>query len=185
MKKLLIVVIAAISALFLSLAHAKTSQKEWTSVDSEPTTKSVNLRVFIPQLFVGYFGGVWDIGLSPTLSLGPIVRVFVVGDDEGYDVGLNVNYSLSGNLFKSGFILNPYVGYYHGNYDQPVNVYGVRPKEGTVVVGIQLMYQWMFDNGFNIMAGLGGEYACEKIPVTMIGNDNFHAHYEVTLGYAF
>lgn len=155
------------------------------TVDGVPMPRSVNLRVFVPELFVGYVGGVWDIGISDVMSFGPIVRVFVLGKYDGYDFGFNTNYSLSRNLFASGWVLNPYIEYYHGNYDQPANAFGIRRKVSTIVLGANLMYQWMLNNGFNIMAGLGLEYSNEKIPVTMITNSDFHPHFEVTIGYAF
>lgn len=146
---------------------------------------SVNLRVFVPPVFVGYFGGVWDIAISKNVSFGPILHVFIGGKYDGYDVGLNMNYALSGNLFKNGFILNPYLGYYNGNYKQPLDKFSSRPKVDTAFAGLNLLYQFIWKNGFNIMLGMGLEYASEEIPVNQIGNGDFHGRYELTIGYAF
>ena len=165
-------------------SKAAASQKSQT-VDEDFIDKSVNIRVNVPGLFVGWLGGVWDIGLSKWMSFGPIVRVFVAGKYSGYSVGLNVNYALSNNLFSDAWILNPYIEYAHTNYDQPVDANGIRSKQGTVVVGVNLMYQWMWKNGLNIMVGVGPEYAKERIPVTSIGDSDLHPHFEVTIGYAF
>ncbi|MCB1827099.1 MAG: hypothetical protein KDH94_01655 [Coxiellaceae bacterium] len=188
MKKLFISFSVLLMLFFTSLSFAGNPQYDDSGlqvVDGKPLAKSVNLRVFVPGLFVGYVGGVWDIAISDVMSFGPIVRVFVLGKYDGYDFGFNANYSLSGNLFSSGWVLNPYVEYYHGNYDQPLNASGVREKVSTVVLGADLMYQWMFNNGFNVMAGLGLEYTDQEIPVTMITDSDFHPHFEVTIGYAF
>ena len=161
------------------------NSQDLQTLDGEPMGKSVNLRVYVPELFVGYLGGVWDIALSNVMSFGPIVRLFVFGKYSGYAFGLNVNYSLSGDLFSDGWILNPYAEYARTNYEQAFNASGVRPKEGTGVVGANLMYEWIRNCGLNVMVGLGLEYARERIPVTSIGKTDFHPTFEVTLGYAF
>ena len=58
---------------------ATTTNQDLETVPGEPGGQSVNLCVYMPQLFVGYLGGVWDIALSNVMSFGPIVRVFVFG----------------------------------------------------------------------------------------------------------
>jgi hypothetical protein len=198
MKKLQFFVFALSLFIFLPFAAAESSlagpapaaQPQLAApsqqiLNPDPMDKSVNLRLYVPQIFVGYLGGVWDIALSDTMTFGPIVRIFVLGKYSGYDFGVNVNYSLTGDLFKNGWILNPYLEFYHADYNQPLHSDGKRNKVSSVVLGASLAYQWMLDNGFNVTAGLGIEYADEKIPVSSLGNDNFHPHYEITVGYAF
>lgn len=181
MKKILII-LALSFALISSASFAGSAEVK--KADLEPHDKWVNLRVFMPGLFVGYVGGVWDIAVSKSITVGPILHVFLYGKYDGYDFGLNMNYAFSGDIFKNGFILNPYIEYFNANYRQPLNQFGVRPRSDTVLTGLNLLYQFIWDNGFNIMLGLGVQYADQKIP-NMIGGGNFHGHYEVTFGYAF
>jgi len=194
---LLILVLASFSP--LSFAYDSTANRSTSSspqadtannqdvqtLEGDPIGKSVNLRLYVPELFEGYLGGVWDIAISNIMSFGPIVRLFVFGKYSGYAFGLNVNYSLSGDLFSDGWVLNPYVEYARTNYEQPFDASGVRKKKGTGVVGANMLYEWIWNSGFNVMVGLGLEYARERIPVTSMGKSDFHPTFEFTLGYAF
>ncbi len=189
MKKIFSLLIALLMVFSLS-AFAGGNQKATPSQNVEtlpgdPMSKSVNIRVYLPDLFAGYLGGVWDIALSPVMTFGPIVKVFAFGKYSGYAFGLNVNYSLSGDLFQNGWIINPYAEYAKTNYHQPFNSSGEREKVDTGIFGTNIMYEWIWKSGLNIMAGVGLEYSNEDVPITMNSDSDVHPSFEVTIGYAF
>src|SRR5262245_10487140 len=129
MKKIDSVIAAIVAAFSILPPLAEATEKDDSNFqETRLAGASANLRVFVPELFVGYVGGVWDIAFSRFISLVPIARIFVFGKYSGYDFGLNMNYSLAGNLFQTGFLLNPYIEYYHANYQQPRDVFGNRHK---------------------------------------------------------
>jgi hypothetical protein len=140
--------------------------------------KKINLRFYIPGLFIGWTGGALDIKLNPALTLGPTLKYFTYGSYTGFETGLTLNYALNGEVFSSGWLINPYAEYYQSNYNH-------RKEQSSSVLGTNLMYQWMWDNGLNLQLGGGLVYSTLKQPLGIGGNENIHPNLNFTVGYSF
>lgn len=141
-------------------------------------SKTLNVRMNIPGLFIGWTGGTVDFKLSPELTLGPIGKYFVYGSNTGFAAGLSMSYALNGQVFSSGWLVNPYAEYYQSNYNH-------RKENASAVIGTNLMYQWIWSNGINLQVGGGLVYSTLKLPMGVGGNDNIHPNADFTIGYAF
>ena len=140
--------------------------------------KTVNLRVYVPGLFIGWTGGAIDFKVNPALTLGPTLKYFTYGSSNGYEVGATMNYALNGEVSSSGWLVNPYAEYYQSNYNH-------RKENSSGVFGANLMYQWMWDNGLNLQLGGGLVYTTLKQPLGIGNSENIHPNFDFTLGYSF
>jgi len=183
MKRLIVTT----ALLFPLLAVAKSNPYLSQSMSYSPSSsKVVNVRIFVPGLFIGRIGGAIDFKLNNSWSIGPLVRYWtyswsfwgVSGNYAGLNAGVTMNYALNHNLDNSGWLVNPYLEYVRDNYDDGED------KESGIETGVNFMYQWMWDIGVNIQAGVGAEYSSLDRPFSL-GGSKFHPNFEITLGYAF
>lgn len=140
--------------------------------------KKMNLRFYIPGLFIGWTGATLDLKVNSALTVGPTLKYFTYGGSTGFEAGVMMNYALNGEVFSSGWLVSPYAEYYQSNYNN-------RKENASGVLGANLMYQWMWDNGINLQLGGGLVYSTLKQPLGIGGSENIHPNFDFTLGYSF
>jgi hypothetical protein len=139
--------------------------------------RQYNLRFSVPGLFVGWTGFALDYKISPAVTIGPTAKYFAYGANSGFETGVQMNYALNGDVLSRGWLVNPYLQYYQSNYNH-------KHQNSSGVVGTNLAYQWIWDNGFNLQLGAGLVYTTIKLPVS-ISNENIHPNFDFTIGYSF
>jgi hypothetical protein len=149
-----------------------------------PRDSKVNVSVYIPSLLLGVISGDINFKLSDKITLGPQGSYYSYGKHRGYDIGLSMNYALSGDIFGDRvWLLNPYAAYSYSDLSFDVNENG-KVKNGGVVTGANLVYQWMWDCGINFRAGVGAYYSSRK-PLLDIGKSHIGGTLLFSIGYAF
>lgn len=149
-----------------------------------PRDSKVNVQVYIPSLLVGVISGDVNFKLAEKVTLGPQASYYSYGKHRGYDVGLSMNYSLSGDVFNDRiWLINPYVAYTYSDlsYD---SFDDEKAKKGGVITGANLVYQWMWNSGINMRAGVGAYYSSKK-PLLHIGESHIGGMLLFSIGYAF
>ena len=179
-KIILSFILLSIFSWTTGFSAASESSKKLDSLNKKALIqeKKINLRVYIPGLFIGWTGAAVDLKVNPALTLGPTLKYFTYGSNNGYEVGATLNYALNGEVFSSGWLVNPYAEYYQSNYNH-------KKDHSSGVFGANLMYQWMWDNGFNLQLGGGLVYTTLKQPLGIGGSENIHPNFDFTLGYSF
>jgi hypothetical protein len=179
-KTILNLVLLSLLASGSAFAATNATMRELDYLNSKALTheKKINLRVYVPGLLIGWAGGAVDLRVNPALTVGPTLKYFAYGSHTGFEGGVLMNYALNGEVFSSGWLLNPYAEYYQSNYNS-------RKQETSGVFGANLMYQWMWDNGINLQLGGGLAYTTLKLPLGIGGSENLHPNFDFTLGYSF
>lgn len=151
---------------------------------SVPRDSKVNVQIYVPSLIVGMISGDINVKLNEKFTLGPQATYFAYGDHRGYELGLTANYALAGDVFDDRtWLVNPYVLYSHSDLSFDGAKDG-KVKKGGVVGGLNLVYQWMWNSGVNMRAGIGAYYSTKKI-LLGIGNSNIGGTLMFSIGYAF
>lgn len=151
---------------------------------SVPRDSKVNVSIYIPSLLVGVISGDVNFKLSDKITLGPQGSYYSYGDHRGYDIGLSMNYALSGKVFDDRiWLVNPYVSYSYTDLSFDVSEDG-KVKKGGVIAGANLVYQWMWNSGVNLRAGVGAYYSSRK-PLIHFGDSHFGGMFLFSIGYAF
>jgi len=164
------------------LVFAKSNPYLSEGMSSTPTPhRMANVKLFVPGIFIGRIGGALEFRLNKSWSIGPTLRYWAAGDFEGLNAGVSASYALNRDLDKNGWLVNPYMEYVRDNYNSDGDD---GEKETGIETGANLMYQWMWDTGVNIQAGIGIEYSSLERPLSL-GDSDFHPNFEITLGYAF
>ena len=150
-----------------------------------PKDPKVNISVYIPSLLVGILSGDINFKLTDKVTLGPQLQYFSYGEHTGgYDVGLSMNYALSGKVFDDRiWLFNPYVAYSYNDLSFDEYEDG-KVKKAGIVTGANLVYQWMWNSGVNLRAGVGAYYSSRK-PLLDIGGSHIGGMVLFSIGYAF
>jgi hypothetical protein len=183
MNKKIIATTLIIAFSSTTFAHPKENIKRDSSLNyphQAQTEKKVNAKIFIPGLFIGWLGGAVDFKVKENLSIGPIFKVFAYGENNGYSLGLEGNYSLTGDVMSTGWIINPYLQYYHSN----VGVSDDDNYTSDVVGGMNIAHQWVWDEGVNIQLGVGLMYSQHRFPLNL-ANTNVSPNFDFSIGYLF
>ncbi len=139
-----------------------------------------NVSVLIPQLIVGQAAANFNIKVSDKISVGPSAKYYAYGKYKGYELGADMKIGLGGGVFNDRvWLFNPYAEFVHSDIEN-----SLVKKENGVQVGANLLYQWMWDSGVNMQAGVGVLYASQT-PLIAIGNSHIAATATYTIGYAF
>ncbi len=149
-----------------------------------PRDSKVNVQIYVPSLLLGVVSGDINFKLSERVTLGPQASYYSYGGYKGYDVGLSMNYSLSGDVFNDRtWLLNPYVSYTYSDLSYDV-LENKKIKKGGIITGANLVYQWMWDCGVNVHLGVGAYYSSKK-PLLHIGETHIGGMCLLSIGYAF
>ncbi len=149
-----------------------------------PRDSKVNVAIYIPSLLLGVISGDVNFKLSEKITLGPQVSYFSYAKHRGYDLGLSMNYALSGEVFHDRvWLVNPYVAYSYNDlsFDRDENG---QVKKGGILAGANLVYQWMWNSGVNLRAGVGAYYSSRK-PLLDIGKSHVGGMALFSIGYSF
>lgn len=140
--------------------------------------RNFNIRFLGSGMFSGWMGASLDFEVMPSYSIGPFAKGFMFSNNDGYIIGIHGNYAVNHNIFKDGWLLSPYIGFLSTDYKR-------NNTKNSLVLGGNLVYQWMFHNSFNAQLGGGVFYAKTRMPLTPDMNGDLYLTVLASLGYAF
>jgi hypothetical protein len=182
-KILATILIAFYTAAF---AHQKKENINLTSNQNSTyqykSEKNINTKIFIQGLYDNALGGAIDFKVKENLSIGPILKIFSTGnDDQAYAAGLEGNYSLTGDVMSTGWIINPYVEYFHEYIH--ISYFNLNFENSKIIVGTNILHQWVWDEGINIQLGIGILYPDPAF--TFLFNSALGLNFNFSIGYIF
>jgi hypothetical protein len=157
------------------------------------TDRNVNVRVSPLSLAAGLVSSDVDLAVGKKMTVGPTFSMLKAStlftELSGFNIGARVNLNLSGDAMTDSWLLGPSVAY----TSVKVSALGESASAGKLAVGALVAYQWVWNSGINVNAGLGGSwYSGDDTLTTESGStisipfyNGIKPQAELTLGYAF
>ncbi len=146
--------ICAVVRSTLGIATAYSAEEPAATATPVATTKEKSANIMIGPLgfLIGSFNIVGDFGIGEHLAIGPYLSMnpSSTGNAGG---GLHLIFYPSAPRFKSSWYISPQVGYSNG-----YNAYTAPSWTAAIPIQVTGGYQWFWDSGFNLQAGLGAYY---------------------------
>jgi hypothetical protein len=159
-------------------ASEQYNQQYQQSKKTDHYAHNFNIRFLGSGIFNGFLGASIDFQIRSAFTVGPMAKGFISKSNSGYLIGFNSIYATDGNVFSTGWIINPYLGYYSSDYK-------LKRKDNSAVLGANFGYQWMFADKLNAQVGAGAYFSSHPIPITTNEDGNFFPTLMASVGYSF
>ena len=101
--------------------------------------KNFNVRFLGSGIFNEFIGASIDFQINTAMTAGPMAKGFISNSNSGYLVGFDAIYATNGNVFSTGWIISPYIGFTSSDYKQ-------KTKKSSAVIGIKMPFQKKYDD---------------------------------------